>query len=46
MLKGMGSVVESCFKVSDVPFFLFLGSGAFFFASITLAPFAGAEVVF
>jgi hypothetical protein len=39
-------VVESCFKVSDVPFFLFLGSGAFFFAWTFLAPVAGAEVVF
>jgi hypothetical protein len=42
MLKGMGSEVKSCFEVSDAPFFLFLGSGAFAFASTFLPPVAGA----
>jgi hypothetical protein len=46
MFKGMDSEVESCFEVSDVPFFLFLGSGAFVFASTFLAPVAGEEVAF
>lgn len=42
----MVSEVEFCFEVSDVSFFLFLGSGEFVFASIFLAPVSGAEVVF
>ena len=46
MFKGMDSEVESCFEVSDVPFFLFLGSGAFVFASTFLPPVSGAEVAF
>jgi hypothetical protein len=46
MLKDMGSEVKSCFEISDAPFLLFLGSGAFAFASTFLAPVAGAEVVF